>query len=436
MSDKDKTRSIGLLGAIAIGVGGMVGGGIFAVLGLAALLGGGATPIAFAIGGVVALLTAYSYAKLSVAFPSRGGTVIFVDRAFGVDLFTGSVNNLLWIGYIVTLALYAVAFGNYAGTFFGDSSGPLMLHTFISLGIIIPTLLNLLSAGLVSKTETYVVAIKITILIIVIVAGFTTVDPTHLAPATWPTLPAIVATGMIIFVAYEGFELIANAAEDVKDYKRTLPRAFIITVLFVMLLYVLIAIVTVGSLTSAEIASSADFALAQAAKPALGQMGFTLVAISALLATFSAINATLYGAARLSYVIALEGELPARLEREVWHQPIAGLLITTVLALLLANFFDISSISTMGSAGFLLIFAIVNAANFVKAGEIKSNRIVAGAGVFACLAALTVLIGYTLRTSPAQVLVLVGMVLAAVVIEAVYMRFLKKPGRTQRISNR
>ena len=433
MSESQTTeRTIGLLGAMAIGVGGMVGGGIFAVLGLATEVGGGATPIAFIIAGVVALLTAYSYAKLSVAYPDRGGTVIFIDRAFGVDFFTGSANNLLWISYVVTLALYAVAFGNYALTFFGDATGGMWLHVLISVGIILPTMLNLLSSAIVSRTETYVVAIKLAILILVIVAGFGGVDKTHLSKDTWPAITQIVAAGMIIFVAYEGFELIANAAEEVKNHKVTLPRAFYGTVLFVIVLYVLISIVTVGSLTSEEIAQSADFALAQAAEPSLGQFGFTLVAISAVLATFSAINATLYGSARLSYTIATEGELPETLEKKVWGQPV-GLLITAVLALLLANFFDLSSISTMGSAGFLIIFAIVNAANFVKSKEIDSTKWIAGLGVAACLFALVILVVYTFKTEPSQVMVLVVMVAIAFAIEGAYLKFWKKAEEKGRV---
>ena len=106
-------RQIGFLGAVSIGVGGMVGGGIFAVLGLAAVTARGATPVAFLVAGIVALLTAYSYAKLSVAYPDNGGTIIFIDKAFGVDWFTGTTNMLLWLGYIVTLSLYAVASYNF-----------------------------------------------------------------------------------------------------------------------------------------------------------------------------------------------------------------------------------------------------------------------------------------------------------------------------------
>ena len=114
---KASEDKLGLWAVVAIGVGGMVGGGIFAVLGLAVQLAHGGTPEAFALAGVVALLTTYSYAKLSVAYPSRGGTVTFLDRVFGAGMFTGSLNVLLWLSYVVMLSLYAFAFGSYGATF-------------------------------------------------------------------------------------------------------------------------------------------------------------------------------------------------------------------------------------------------------------------------------------------------------------------------------
>lgn len=412
-------KTISFFGAVAIGIGGMVGGGIFAVLGLAVSLAGGATPLSFAIAGIVALLTAYSYSKLSVAYPSQGGTVIFIDKAFGVDLFTGSANNLLWLSYIVTLSLYAVAFSSYTATFF-PGQGPFLKHLLISGGILIPTMLNLTSASLISKTETYVVAIKIAILALVVVFGFTSIDITRLEPSTWGAFLPIVGGGMIIFVAYEGFELIANTAPNVKNYKVTLPRAFYASVIFVIALYILIAMVTVGALSSSEIVSATDFALAEAARPSLGQFGFTLVAISAVLATFSAINATLYGSARLAYTIAEEGELPTFLEHKYCNQPVTGLILTTVFALILANVADLSSISTMGSAGFLVIFALVNAANFTKAKDVGSNKVVALSGVIACVLALAALIFHTIQNDISQLWVLIIMIGIAFFAEVFY----------------
>ncbi len=427
---------IGFLGAVSIGVGGMVGGGIFAVLGLAAVTAEGATPVAFLIAGFVALLTAYSYAKLSVSYPDNGGTIIFIDKAFGVDWFTGSTNMLLWLGYIVTLSLYTVAFGNYAATFFPQNmQSAMLLHILITTGIVLPTALNLLSAAIVSKTEIYVVLLKIAILVVVIALGFRDIDPQRIQPDGWPSPLATMGAGMIIFVAYEGFELIANTTASTKDFRTTIPRAYYFSVVFVILLYILIALVVVGSLTPGKIEAAQDFALAEAARPSLGKLGFTLVGITALLATLSAINSTLYGSARLSYSIATEGELPESFEDKVWNQPV-GLLITAGAALVLSNLADLSSISMMASASFLIIFALVNLANLVQWKETKSNRFIAFCGVLFCVAALLSLIGYEMHNNPSQLWVLVGLVGLSGTLEGVYILCLKKEGRTCRIQKK
>ena len=134
---------------MAIGIGGMVGGGIFAVLGLAVQLAHGGTPLAFFIAGLVALLTSYSYARLSVAYPSQGGTVEFINQAFGEGMLTGSLNVLLWISYIIMLSLYAFAFGSYGASFFTGALQPVMKHVFISGIIILLTLLNAMGSTMV-----------------------------------------------------------------------------------------------------------------------------------------------------------------------------------------------------------------------------------------------------------------------------------------------
>lgn len=413
-------RKIGVWGALAIGIGGMVGGGIFAVLGLAVQLAHGGTPVAFLIAGGVALLTAYSYTRLSVAYPSQGGTVVFIDKAFGVDLATGTLNSLLWLSYVVMLALYAYAFGGYGATFFPDQYYGLARHLLISAGILVPAALNLLSAGLVGRAETAVVVLKLAILGLFVAVGISGVDPARVELSAWASPLSVIAGGMIIFLAYEGFELIANTAEDVTDAARVLPRAFYGSVLFVIALYVLVSLVTVGNLPVDQIVEAKDYALAEAARPFLGQAGFTLITVAALLSTFSALNATLYGSARLSFVIAKEGELPAFLEKKVWNEPVEGLLITTGLALLLANLADLSAISTMGSAGFLLIFAAVNAAHARLAGDTGGRRWVSVAGLVACLVALGALVWQTATTHPAQLWVLAALVGLAFGVEAAY----------------
>jgi amino acid transporter len=413
-------RKIGLWAVVAIGVGGMVGGGIFAVLGLAVQLAHGGTPVAFALAGVVALLTTYSYAKLSVAYPSRGGTVTFLDRTFGAGMFTGTLNVLLWLSYVVMLSLYALAFGSYGAAFMPAAWQAIGTHALITLSVTMITGLNLLSAEWIGKAETWIVGLKVTILLVFVGVGLATVKTAQVAPGAWSPPLQVAAGGMIIFLAYEGFELIANTAQDVRDAARTLPRAYYMAVAFVIGLYVLVSLVTVGNLAVDKIVAAKDYALAEAARPFLGQGGFTLIAVAAMLSTASAINATLYGAARLSYCIARDGELPAILERNVWSQPAEGLLITAGLTLCVANTFDLASISTLGSAGFLVIFAAVNTANARHAAQTKSRRWMSAAGAAACLAALGALVWQTAHTGPARLWVLAVMVGLAVTIEGGY----------------
>ncbi len=417
---ESKGKNLGYWEVTAIGVGGMVGGGIFAVLGLSVKLTGGGAPLAFFIAGIVALFTSYSYARLSVAFPSQGGTVAFLDRAYGSGLLTGSVNILLWISYIVMLSLYAYAFGSYGASLFPSGSQLFWKHVLISGSIVAITGLNLLNAKLIGEAEDWIVLIKLAILLLFIAVGLWGIDGTRLAPSAWSSPLNLIAGGMIIFLAYEGFELIANTAQDVKEAPKTLPRAFYSSVGFVVILYVLVAVVAVGSLPVAKIIAAKDYALAEAARPSLGQTGFILIAVAAMLSTASAINATLYGAARLSYVIAKDGELPAIMEKKIWGKPIEGLLITAGATLLIANLVDLSSMSTMGSAGFLLIFAAVNGANVLLAEDTNSRRWLSLIGVGLCLCALGSLLWQTAITAPGKLWILFIMLAASFFIEALF----------------
>lgn len=416
---------IGYWAAVSIGVGGMVGGGIFAVLGLAVQLSRGGTPMAFFIGGLVALVTSYSYVRLSLRFPSQGGTIIFLDRAFGIDLFTGSINNLLWLSYVVMLSLYAFAFGSYGATLFSSEHYVLAKHLLISASILVPTILNMMKTEFLGKAETWIVTIKVLILLAFVVLGMGGIEGARLKPDQWAPFFHLLAGGIIIFVAYEGFELIANTAQDVRNVSKILPRAFYSSVIFVTLLYIFVALVAVGSLPLPRIIAAKDYALAEAARPFLGAFGFRLIAIAAMLSTLSAINATLYGSARLSYSIAKEGELPQFLEYKIWNKPLEGLWITSGLALLLANLADLSSIAIMGSAGFLIIFGTVNAANLKLFRETQSRWWLSLLGLLACCAALSALIWKTWTTASQKIGVLISMLVLSFLIEVVY-RLIKK----------
>lgn len=382
-------ESVGLFSAISIGIGGMVGGAIFAVLGLSASLAGGAMPLAFLVGGLVALSTSYSYAKLSVAFPSRGGTVAFINRAFGHGLFSGAINNLLLLSYAVVLALYAAAFGGYGASFFSAEYQVMMKHVLLTVAVVTLTVLNVRAAEAVLKTENAINAAKLIILLLFVAAAFG--GGLHwqgMAPSTWVGPLHIVAGAMIIFVNYEGFELISNAAPDIRSPEKVIPAAHYISVGIVIGLYVLIAMACLGVMSAAELAASSDYALAAAAKKVLGSAGFTLVAVAALLATASAINATFYSASRITYTMAKEGEAPHFLETLFLGQPVMGLLLLSGVTLLVANLVNLNAISTMASTGFLLIFAAVNAANIKLASQTGSIKAISALALALCLGAL------------------------------------------------
>lgn len=391
-----KNNQIGLKGAIAIGIGGMVGGGIFAVLGLAVELAKGGTPIAFFIAGIIAVLTSYSYARLSLFFPDKGGTVHFINKGFGINIFSGGTNNLLWISYIIMLSLYAVAFGSYGAKLF-QITGDYNIDKHLSLTgiIIISTVLNYISFKAVSITESIAVLIKMIILSGFIIIGFYGLFSSdylsQLDIKNWETPINLISGGMVIFVAYEGFELIANAVPNIKNPKKNVPKAFYISTISVVILYISIAIITVGSVSFEQIGEAQEYVLAVASQPTLGKVGFTIISITALISTFSAINATLYGGSRVNYKLAEDDQLPHSFTKILWNQPI-GLLITTVLTLIIANTLNLESISTAGSAGFLLIFALVNYVNYKLASQTKSKKYISLIGSILCFIAFITLI--------------------------------------------
>jgi amino acid transporter len=417
-------RSIGLLGAVSIGIGGMVGGGIFAVLGEAVSLAHGATAIAFAVAGLVAIFTAYSYVKLSLTYQSRGGTVTFIDKAFGDNILSGSVNLMLWLSYLVTISLYSTAFASYGATFFPENS-KLLTHSLISAAIILPAIINLVSASFVGKSETVIVVIKISLLILVIVAGASYVDISRLSSHNWASPLSIVMAGMVIFVAYEGFELIANSAEDIKNPDKNLPRAFYISVVLVIFLYIFISIITVGSVSEEVLVKAKDYALAQAAKPALGETGFIIVASAALLSTFSAINATIYGNARLGYTIAKEGQLPKLLMNSRKNVPFNGVLYTVFFSLIIANTIDLTEIAIIGSASFLLLFFIVNISAYKLRKTIHASAFILIVSSTLTLLALMTLMFHTYTSNPNAIIIFITFILISLLFELIYGRFVR-----------
>ncbi len=395
----------------------MIGGGIFAVLGLSLELAGPAAPAAFALAGLVAGLTAYSYSRLTRRYPSRGGTVEFLVQAFGGGLLSGGLNVLLLLSYTVMVSLYAYAFGSYASSAVGGGLG---LARLLAVGVVaLFTLVNALGARVSGGVEDALVFFKLSVLALVVVASLPLVEWGRLSPGNWPGLAGLVVGGMIIFLAYEGFELIANAAADAERVEDVV-RAYAASVAVVVAAYISIAIVAAGALTPGEVERARDYALAALAGESLGRPGFLLVVAAALASTASAINATLYGTAGVSYVIARHGQLPRSMGRTVWGHAPEGLVAIALVSGLLAATASLEEIATAGSAGFLLVFTAVNLAAYRLRRETRASPLLALAGAAASASSLAVLLAYTAARSPGQAALFAALLAASFALEAAY----------------
>jgi amino acid transporter len=345
--------------AVSMGIGSMVGAGIFALLGQAGAIAGSAIWISFLIGGIVALLSGYSMGRLGARYPSAGGVVEYLVQAFGVGRFSGSMSVMMYIGSLVAVSLVARTFGSYAHALLPDGSPDWMVEAFAVAIVLAFMLVNLDGARAMARVENLVVLVKMSVLIAFATIGMVFVSPDYLAPKTYPPVSMIFYSVAVTFFAYEGFRIVSNAAEDMRDPARTLPRAILTAILLVMAVYVAIALSVFGNLPPDRVAAAKDFALAEAARPILGQTGFQIVAVSALFATASAINASLYAVTNVTYRLAKLGELPRAFGRPIAHSK-EGLVVSSFLIVLLATFFDLSQIAAIGALSMLIIHLTVH----------------------------------------------------------------------------
>lgn len=410
-------KPIGFWSAVSMGVGAMVGAGIFALLGEASAISGSAVYISFILGGIVALFSGYSLGKLGARYPSSGGIIEYLTQSYGVGFFTGTMGVMLYFSAIVSLSLVAKAFGNYASTFFASNKMSGMLHHFFSIGVIVLfVLINLKGAKDVAVWERITVGVKFVVLAGLSIAGILFVNPELLSTKYYPAPDDIFFSLAITFFAFEGFRVITNTAEDMPNPSETLPKSMITAILLVMVLYVAIAFAVFGNLPVDKVIEAKDFALAEAALPIFGQVGFTVVAITALIATASSINANLYAVTNVTYQLAKEGELPAEFGKPIAHSR-EGLIISGVLIIILSLLFDLSEIAAIGSISILFIHTVTHLGHFKIITETNGSKILVLTAAMLSLVAMILALVYVSRASGHVVYVLVGFVLMALSTE-------------------
>ena len=423
MSEARLSRRLGLVEAITIGIGGMIGGAIFEAIGVIAGIVGPGMIFSFMFAALLAALTGYSYTKLGPMFPESGGSFTYVYRAFRGRLFSIFVGYMLWFSYAAASSLYAIAFSFYMKLFL-PSTSPLLVALLL---VMVFLALNLRGVKEVGSTQNILVLIKVGTLVILIALALTKISPENFEPLLPNGVLAVFIGSSIIFIGYEGFDIIGTSAEELKDPKRTIPKAIYISILIVSTLYVLVSLVSVGVVRYSELAGQ-HAPLAVVAERAAGGWGATLLGLGGLVSTASALNAALYGASRVAYNLAVHNILPKHFSRlNKRSVPYVPVLSTSIVIAVLTTLGLISRdgarfASALSSASFMLIFFLVTLSNYRLRAVTKANARILQAAIALFLFAMILL----LIEDPLSWFIVIGWIAMSVVADLLLRRYVTK----------
>ena len=419
MTPESKGMSVG--GAAFLGIGAMVGAGIFALLGEAGAVAGSAVWISFLLGGLIATLLGYTVAKLGVRYPSSGGLVTYLMQGFGNGHVTGIASWLFYFAGLIVTAMVAVSFGTYgAELIIGSDASQAWVKVLASLVVVAMVAINIVGAGAVAKVQSAIVVILLAVFAVFIAVTLADIDFDLLARSTYPSVADIIASIGLTFFAYIGFSVVSFTAGDMRDPARQLPRAMYLALAVTVAVYVLISLGVFGTLTSEEVQEYGDTALAYAAKPALGDAGFTMMALAALLATSSSVNANVYAAGGITAKLALERQFPRFFGGRSRFGGDRGLIVSALAVLVLANVFDLSAIASIGSAVGLAIFMLVATAALRVRRETGSSPLIILLAIGATAVVLVLFTIDTLQNEPQTFAAMVVIGLLAVVLDLVW----------------
>ncbi|NNC81377.1 MAG: APC family permease [Acidimicrobiales bacterium] len=352
--------SLTLAGAVSLGTGVMIGAGIFALTGQAAGLAGDLFPLAFVVAAVVTAFSAYSYVKLSNAFPSSGGVAMFLKEQYGLGTWTGVFAMFMYVSMVINESLVARTFGAYV----------LQIVDLGSTGFWIPALgvgllavafvVNIASNRLIQTTAGAMAAVKVIGLAVFAIVGlwyasggnFTNGSSTG---ARSPTVDGFLAAVALTILAYKGFTTITNSGGEIVDPQRNTGRAIVISIAICSALYLVLSIAVAGNLTITEIIAAEDFALARAAEPALGDAGLWFTVVLAVVATASGVIASVFAASRMLAMLSQMKEVPHRHFGMPGPVQVHTLVYTIVFAMVLTVAFDLRRIAALGAIFYLIM---------------------------------------------------------------------------------
>ncbi len=358
MKSEYEPNSLTLIGAVSLGTGVMIGAGIFALTGQVAELAGTLFPLAFLLAAVVTGFSAYSYVKMSNAYPSAGGIAMFLEKAYGRGVITGACGLLMAFSMVINESLVARTFGTYTLQLFDIQQTDVMIPV-LGVGLIIFAFLVNISGNRFVGTFSFLMAfVKIGGIAVFAVAALW-VSGVSLEPAgsEVDSIPGVgfVASLALAILAYKGFTTITNSGSELVDPHRNVGRAIVISIGICVVIYMLVAFAVGFNLTLAETIRAKDFSLAEAARPAFGNYGLWFTVALAVIATASGLIASVFAVSRMLAMLTdmqliphSHFGMPGRIQAHT-------LVYTVVIASLLTVFFDLSRIASLGAIFYLVM---------------------------------------------------------------------------------
>jgi len=377
---KYKVNSLSLTGAVAMGTGVMIGAGIFALTGQIAQLAGTYFPLVFLAAAIVTAFSAYSYVKMSNAYPSAGGIAMFLEKAYGKGTITAACGLLMYLSMVINESLVARTFGTYALQLFDIEQKSLHVSA-LGVGLLAFAFIVNVSGNRLIGTFSLVMAFaKIGGIVVFAIAGLwlsgisfetTSVEVTNSSTA------GFIAAMALAILAYKGFTTITNSGSEIIDPHRNVGRAIIISIVICVVIYFMVAMAVASNLSLSEIIQAKDFALAQAARPAFGDYGLWFTVALAIIATISGVVASVFAVSRMLAMLTDMKLVPHS------HFGMSGtiqkhtLVYTIVIAMFLTIFFDLSRIASLGAIFYLVMDIAVHWGVFYYLRkEINANSII------------------------------------------------------------
>jgi amino acid transporter len=407
--------------AAFIGVGSMVGAGIFSLLGPAGEIAAAAVWLSFLIAGAIAALQGYSFAKFGARYPSAAGLLEYVSRGFGRGHLTGVTAWMTFSVNTIVTAMVASSFGSYASALFAGENAT-WSKIFAILVVLVMTVVNIAGSKLVARAQTVVVYVVLTILVTFAVIMLANMNRGLLEPSAYPPLRQIVSSVALTFFAFLGFGIVTFTAKDLKEPSRELPRAMFLAIGIATVIYVAIALGVFGTLPVDQVIAAGATALAVAAQPVLGMAGYTLMSVTGLFATAGATNGGLYPAAGLCEELASTRQFPPMMGHRVKDRAPMGLLTSAAGAIILTAGFGLSAIASIGSAAALLVFMVATLAHLRVRSETGARTWLLLLAIATTGIAFVGFVVTTLATEPASVWTLLIILLVSIVLEVWWKR--------------